>query len=102
MNYSLSGAQAKALTAVPGSSTAVTISAPGMTTITYFSTDFAGNVETAKSLTLFVSSAGFSCSPATSVTIPAHGTLTVVGTVTITGVSTGSVTTFPFNVTFSF
>jgi streptogramin lyase len=102
VNYSLSGAQTKALTVVSGSSTTVTISAPGMTTITYFSTDFAGNVETAKSLTLFVSSAGFSCSPATSVTIPAHGTLTVVGTITITNVSTGSVTTFPFDVTFSF
>jgi hypothetical protein len=102
VNYSLSGAQKQALTAVPGSSTAVTTSAPGMTTINYFSTDYAGNVETAKSLTVFVSAFGFSCSPTTSVTIPAHGTLSASGNVTIIDLSTGSVTVFPFNVTFSF
>jgi hypothetical protein len=102
VNYSLAGAQTRALTAVPGSSTAVSISAPGMTTITYFSTDFAGNVETPKSLPVFVSSDGISCSPAASVTVPAHGTLTVLGNVTVTDLSTGRVTVYPFNVTFSF
>jgi hypothetical protein len=102
VNYSLAGAQTRALTAVPGSSTAVSISAPGMTTITYFSTDFAGNVETPKSLPIFVSSDGISCSPAANITVPAHGTLTAVGNVTVTDLSTGRVTVYPFNVTFSF
>jgi hypothetical protein len=51
IQWSLTGAQAGAST-VPGNTTTVTISAEGTTTLTYFGTDNAGNIETAKSITV--------------------------------------------------
>ena len=52
IQYSLSGAQTLGPQIVPGNTTAVNISAEGSTTITYFATDNAGNVEQAKTLTV--------------------------------------------------
>jgi hypothetical protein len=51
INFSLSGAQGGA-GGVAGSNAAVTISAEGTTTLTYFATDNAGNQEAAKTLTV--------------------------------------------------
>jgi hypothetical protein len=50
IQWALAGAQAGSST-VPGSTTTVTISAEGITNLTYFGTDNAGNIETAKSIT---------------------------------------------------
>jgi len=50
ITYSSSGAQAIGTTTVTGSSTAVSVLAEGTTTITYYATDYVGNVEVPKSL----------------------------------------------------
>jgi len=51
IQWSLAGAQTGSST-VPGSTTSVTISSEGTTTLTYFGTDNAGNIETAKTITI--------------------------------------------------
>lgn len=53
ISYSLGGAQTGGAV-VPGSTASVTISAEGITTVTYFATDNAGNQESPKSLTVRV------------------------------------------------
>jgi hypothetical protein len=53
ITYSLSGAQ-EGSAIVPGSQAAVTARADGVTTLTYFAKDRAGNVEAAKTLTLHI------------------------------------------------
>ena len=50
ITYSASGAQSIASTTVPGSTASVTISNEGTTTLSYYATDNANNVEPAKSL----------------------------------------------------
>ena len=52
IQYSLAGAQTGGPFVVSGSSASITITAAGATTLSYFATDNAGNVETAKSLTI--------------------------------------------------
>jgi hypothetical protein len=52
ISYSSSGAQTIGLTTVSGSSTSFSITAEGETTISFYSKDNAGNVETTKTLTL--------------------------------------------------
>ncbi len=52
ITYSATGAQATASTVVSGSSATFTISTEGITTITFFGTDNAGNVESPKTLTI--------------------------------------------------
>jgi hypothetical protein len=52
IEFSLSGAENLALQAVAGNTASVTISAQGLTTLTYFATDHAGNQGTAKTLTV--------------------------------------------------
>ena len=51
IQWSLAGAQTGSST-VPGSTTTVTISTEGTTTLSYFGTDNAGNIETAKTVTI--------------------------------------------------
>jgi hypothetical protein len=52
ISYSASGAQTIPLTTVTGSSTSFAISNEGVTTVTFYATDNAGNVESAKTLTV--------------------------------------------------
>jgi hypothetical protein len=52
IQYSLTGAQAGGPFVVNGGSASVTITAEGVTTLSYFATDNAGNLETAKNLTI--------------------------------------------------
>ncbi len=52
ITYGESGAQFKANTDVPGSSTSFQVNAPGATTVSFFATDNAGNVESTKTLTI--------------------------------------------------
>src|SRR5438034_9910133 len=54
VSYSLAGAQSEAGTV--GAGGAVTVSAEGVTTITYFATDVAGNAETARTLVIRIDS----------------------------------------------
>src|SRR4030095_10364763 len=52
VSYSASGAQNIPLTTVPGSSTSFLVSNEGVTTVTLYATDNAGNVESVKTLTV--------------------------------------------------
>jgi Bacterial Ig-like domain (group 2) len=52
ITYSAVGAQTVASTNVPGASASLIINAEGITTVTFFGTDNAGNTETAKTLTI--------------------------------------------------
>ncbi|HEX7961459.1 MAG TPA: hypothetical protein VF493_16165, partial [Terriglobales bacterium] len=52
ITYSASGAQAIANTVVSGASASIPITSEGITTITFFATDFAGNAEEAKTFTV--------------------------------------------------
>ena len=52
IQYALTGAQPLDAQTVVGTTASVTISAEGLTTLTYFGTDNAGNVEQAKTLTV--------------------------------------------------
>lgn len=52
VSYSASGAQAIPPTTLPGSSASFTVSNEGVTTVTFYATDNAGNVESAKTLTV--------------------------------------------------
>src|SRR5207245_8925048 len=52
IQYALTGAQPLDTQTVVGTTASVTISAEGLTTLTYFGTDNAGNVEQAKTLTV--------------------------------------------------
>jgi hypothetical protein len=64
ITYSLSGAQSGGAV-VPGASTSVVISAKGITTLSYFATDKAGNQESPKTLTVQVAvAANTSCTGA--------------------------------------
>ena len=50
LRYSLAGAQAGAETVVPGHVASFGVASPGVTTVSYFATDAAGNEETARTL----------------------------------------------------
>lgn len=52
ITYSAIGAQSLSQTSISGSSASLTISSEGITTISFFATDNAGNVESAKSITI--------------------------------------------------
>jgi hypothetical protein len=52
VSYSATGAQTIASTVVNGASTSFTITAEGITTITFFGTDNSGNIETARTMTI--------------------------------------------------
>jgi hypothetical protein len=100
LSYAASGAQPIASTTVPASvlPAAVTITTPGVTTLTYQATDNAGNQEQPNSETVLVGPSNrppFACALPTpeSFTIPAHGSVTITGTATI------GQGTFPFNTT---
>jgi hypothetical protein len=54
ISYSATGAQTIPLTTVPGSSTSFSIANEGVTSVTFYASDNAGNVESAKTLTVKV------------------------------------------------
>ncbi len=92
--FSLSGAQTGGNT-VAGNSASVTISAEGVTTITYFARDIAGNQETAKTLTVRIDKTApelaARCAP------PGQSPL-VVGIDSISGIASITLTeSVPFN-----
>jgi hypothetical protein len=100
LTYSASGAQPIPSTTVPAAAlpATVTITSPGVTTLSYQATDNAGNQEQPNSETVLVGPANrppFACALPTpeSFTIPAHGSVTVTGTATIGD------HTFPFSTT---
>lgn len=100
LTYAASGAQAIPSTTVPAAAlpATVTITAPGVTPLTYQATDNAGNREQPNSETVLVGPSNgppFACALPTpeSFTIPAHGAVTVTGTATIGD------RTFPFSTT---
>jgi hypothetical protein len=104
ITYTATGAQTINPTSVNGSSASPSITAPGHTTLSYWSTDVAGNKEDAHSEKVIVASSDddggrtFACaSPAPTFQVPPHGVLVASGTLTIFG------HTFPFtNKTFHF
>jgi hypothetical protein len=98
--YAATGAQPIPSTTVPAAAlpATVTITAPGVTRLTYQATDQAGNQEQPNSETVLVGPSNrppFACALPTpeSFTIPAHGSVTVTGTATI------GQGTFPFSTT---
>jgi hypothetical protein len=100
LSYAASGAQPIPSTTVPAAAlpATVTITAPGVTTLTYSASDNAGNQEEPNSETVLVGPSNrppFACALPTpaSFTIPAHGSVTVTGTATI------GQGTFPFSTT---
>jgi probable HAF family extracellular repeat protein len=58
ITYSATGAQTIPTTNLPGAATSFTITTEGETTITFFATDNAGNVEVAKTLTVRIDKTG--------------------------------------------
>ena len=106
ITYALAGAQTGGAT-VAGSAATVTVTTAGSTSVSYYATDKAGNKETAKTLPIFVGKAGagfgFACAPSPSLkNLPAHGTVTAKGTVTITNTRTGQTVTSAFSFTQSY
>jgi hypothetical protein len=100
LTYSASGAQPIASTTVPAAAlpAAVTITTPGVTTLTYSAIDDAGNQEQPNRETVLIGPSNrppVACALPTpeSFTIPAHGSVTITGTATIGN------HTFPFNTT---
>jgi hypothetical protein len=100
LTYAASGAQPIPSTTVPAAALPanVTITTPGVTTLTYQATDNAGNQEQPNSETVLVGPSNrppFACALPTpeSFTIPAHGSVTITGTATIGD------RTFPFTTT---
>jgi len=97
IQYALSGAQSVDTQTVPGSTGSVTISAEGMTTLTYFGTDNAGNAEQSKALTVQIDKTPpvVSGMPASGCALwPPNGRMVQVATVTaadaLSGVAPGS------------
>jgi hypothetical protein len=106
ITYALIGGQTGGATVAGGLAT-VTVTKAGGTTVSYYATDTAGNIETAKTLPVFVGRTtagfGFSCAPSPSLkTLPPHGTVTAKGTVTITDPKTGKKVTTAFSFTQSY
>ncbi|MDE3090345.1 MAG: Ig-like domain repeat protein [Chloroflexota bacterium] len=69
VTYSATGAQTVASTTVNGSTASFTLSAEGVTTISYYATDFAGNAGTAQTRLVKIDKTA----PAITITIPANG-----------------------------
>jgi hypothetical protein len=85
--YALSGAQTGGAS-LPSGSTSFTVTNAGSTTVTYYATDKAGNQSATQTIPVYVGhhplGFGFSCAPSISIkSLPAHGTVTAKGTVTI-------------------
>ncbi|MBV9170099.1 MAG: hypothetical protein JOZ81_08455 [Chloroflexi bacterium] len=87
LSYASSGAQSIPSTTLNAITAEVSITAPGMTTLTASATDVAGNVAPKQSEAVFVAS-GFGCAgPTPGFNLPQHGTVVLTGTATINGQS---------------
>ena len=77
ITYSATGAQTIASTVVNGSSASFSVTASGVTTVSFFAEDNAGNVETAKSLTVKIDRAApaISCASPAATWSPANVTI---------------------------
>jgi hypothetical protein len=93
ISFSSTGAQANPATVVPGASRSVTVTAQGKTTISYFASDLANNVESANTRQVWIDSTAPSIT--TTATIPSGG-----GTIPyIAGTNTGQDVTVTFDCT---
>lgn len=63
VQYSLAGAQTGGLQVIPGETASVQVTAPGITTITYFATDAAGNEEVARTIVVRLAAPSTACGP---------------------------------------
>jgi hypothetical protein len=82
ITYSSSGAQNIGNTVVPGNSASLTISTEGTTTVTFFATDFAGNAEAPKTITVNLDKTppNLTCSPSPNLLWPPDHKLVAVNT----------------------
>ena len=105
LTYSLTGAQTGGAT-VTGGTASFAVTKSGTTTVSYFATDKAGNVEATKQLPVHVLSLlgfGISCAPAATIKgLPAHGAVAVKGTITVADAKTGKTTSQSFSISFSY
>jgi hypothetical protein len=99
IEYSVTGAQTVAATVIPGDTASIPISAEGVTTVRYFATDVAGNIESAESLTVKIDKTAplISGMPAAGCILwPPNNQLVQVGTVAaadaLSGVGIGGIT----------
>ena len=93
ISFSSTGAQTNPVTVVPGASRSVTVTAQGKTTISYFASDNANNVESANTRQVWIDS--IAPSVTTTATIPSGG-----GTIPyIPGTNTGQDVTVTFDCT---
>jgi len=101
IGYSLAGAQTGSGQSA-GANATVSVSAVGTTVLTYSAMDLADNEEAAKTVGVFVAQGlPLTCAAASIPSaVPPHGTLTVVGTITVS--VSGVTRTRPFNVTFKY
>lgn len=96
IEYSLAGAQTIASQVVPGSSATINVINEGVTTVSYFATDVAGNVESPQSVTVRIDKTRplISGMPASCSLGPPNHKLVTVATVTasdaLSGVAAGS------------
>jgi len=97
IQYALSGAQSVDTQTVPGSTASAVISAEGITTLTYFGTDNAGNAEQSKALTVQIDKTPpvISGMPSSGCTLwPPNNQMVQVATITaadaLTGLAPGS------------
>ena len=101
LTYAATGSKPITATTVNGMSAQTTITASGLTTLSFAATDMAGNPEGTKSESVIIGfgedRVGFGCAmPTPNFATPTHGTLAVKGTVTVYGV------TYPFSKTITF
>jgi hypothetical protein len=105
VTYSLTGAQTGGAT-VAGASASFAVTKSGATTVSYYATDSAGNVEAARKLPIFVANVlgfGIACAPSPTIKgMPPHGTVTVKGTLTVADSKTGKKTSSAFSFSFSY
>jgi hypothetical protein len=82
ITYSASGGQTLGNTVVPGNSASLTISTEGTTTVTFFATDFAGNAEAPKTITINLDKTppNLTCSPSPNLLWPPDHKLVAVNT----------------------
>ena len=105
VTYAVAGAQTGGAT-VSGGSASFTVTKSGTTTVSYYATDRAGNVEVTKQVPIHVLNLlGFaiSCAPAPSPKgLPPHGSVSLKGTLTVTDSRTGKQTSQRFSFSFSY